>query len=124
MTGWRMGYGYATGPGDDIARSPHYESNSCTASFYTDRGNRGVARAARLGERYAPEFKERLRRDGRRALIIKRIFLPAAKGRVLCVFPNIKATGWPSKKLADALLDDAGVAALSGTAFGTSVKAI
>jgi aspartate/methionine/tyrosine aminotransferase len=34
------------------------------------------------------------------------------------VFPNITATGWPSKKLADALLDDAGVAALSGTAFG------
>ena len=34
------------------------------------------------------------------------------------VFPNVKETGWPSKKLADALLDDAGVAALSGTAFG------
>jgi aspartate/methionine/tyrosine aminotransferase len=34
------------------------------------------------------------------------------------VFPNIGKTGWPSKKLADALLDDAGVAALSGTAFG------
>jgi aspartate aminotransferase len=34
------------------------------------------------------------------------------------VFPNITKTGWPSKKLADALLDDAGVAALSGTAFG------
>ena len=34
------------------------------------------------------------------------------------VFPNIVKTGWPSKKLADALLDDAGVAALSGTAFG------
>jgi len=33
-------------------------------------------------------------------------------------FPNIKQTGWPSKKLADALLDDAGVACLSGTAFG------
>ena len=30
----------------------------------------------------------------------------------------ITKTGWPSKKLADALLDDAGVAALSGTAFG------
>ena len=27
-------------------------------------------------------------------------------------------SGWPSKKLADALLDDAGVAGLSGTAFG------
>ena len=34
------------------------------------------------------------------------------------VFPNIKETGWRSKKLADALLDDANVAALSGTAFG------
>jgi aspartate/methionine/tyrosine aminotransferase len=34
-------------------------------------------------------------------------------------FPNIKQTGWPSKKLADALLDDVGVAGLSGTAFGS-----
>jgi aspartate aminotransferase len=34
------------------------------------------------------------------------------------VFPNITKTGWPSKKLADALFEDAGVAALSGTAFG------
>ena len=34
------------------------------------------------------------------------------------VFPNITATGWDSRHLADALLEDAGVAALSGTAFG------
>ena len=34
------------------------------------------------------------------------------------VFPNITGTGWDSKRLADALLDQAGVAALSGTAFG------
>jgi aspartate/methionine/tyrosine aminotransferase len=34
------------------------------------------------------------------------------------VFPNIKATGRKSKPLADALLEQAGVAALSGTAFG------
>jgi aspartate/methionine/tyrosine aminotransferase len=33
-------------------------------------------------------------------------------------FPNITATGWKSKALADALLDQAGVAALSGTSFG------
>jgi aspartate aminotransferase len=33
-------------------------------------------------------------------------------------FPNITKTGWPSKKLANAFLEDAGVAALSGTAFG------
>ena len=34
------------------------------------------------------------------------------------MFPNITKTGWKSKKLADALLEDAGVACLSGTAFG------
>jgi aspartate/methionine/tyrosine aminotransferase len=34
-------------------------------------------------------------------------------------FPNITQTKWPSKKLADALLDEVGVAGLSGTAFGS-----
>ncbi len=34
------------------------------------------------------------------------------------MFPNITGTGWKSKPLADALLDEAGVAVLSGTAFG------
>jgi aspartate/methionine/tyrosine aminotransferase len=34
------------------------------------------------------------------------------------VFPNTTKTGWTSKKLADALLEEAGVACLSGTAFG------
>jgi aspartate/methionine/tyrosine aminotransferase len=34
------------------------------------------------------------------------------------VFPNITGTGYPSKTLADRLLDEAGVACLSGTAFG------
>jgi aspartate/methionine/tyrosine aminotransferase len=35
------------------------------------------------------------------------------------VFPNITKTGWKSKPLADALLEQAGVAALSGTSFGS-----
>jgi hypothetical protein len=34
------------------------------------------------------------------------------------VFPNITGTGYSSKTLADKLLDEAGVACLSGTAFG------
>ena len=33
-------------------------------------------------------------------------------------FPNIRQTGMTSKKLADALLEQAGVACLAGTAFG------
>ena len=34
------------------------------------------------------------------------------------VFPNIKGTGSPSKEFADRLLEEFGVAALSGTSFG------
>jgi aspartate/methionine/tyrosine aminotransferase len=34
------------------------------------------------------------------------------------VFPNITRTGWQSKPLADALLEEASVACLSGTSFG------
>jgi aspartate/methionine/tyrosine aminotransferase len=34
-------------------------------------------------------------------------------------FPNITGTGQSSKDLADLLLNDAGVACLSGTAFGS-----
>ena len=35
------------------------------------------------------------------------------------VFPNIKETGMPSQELADKILNDAGVACLSGTCFGS-----
>jgi aspartate/methionine/tyrosine aminotransferase len=34
-------------------------------------------------------------------------------------FPSIKGTGWDSRKMADYLLNEAGVACLSGTSFGT-----
>jgi len=40
-------------------------------------------------------------------------------GGAFYVFPNIEGTGWTSKKLADALLEEAGVACLSGTSFGS-----
>jgi len=33
-------------------------------------------------------------------------------------FPNITKTGWKSKALADTLLEQAGVATLSGASFG------
>jgi len=35
------------------------------------------------------------------------------------VFPNVTRTGMPTRELADLLLNDAGVACLSGTAFGS-----
>ena len=38
------------------------------------------------------------------------------------MFPNVTATGWDHKVLADALLAKAGVAVLPGTAFGPMGK--
>jgi aspartate/methionine/tyrosine aminotransferase len=37
-------------------------------------------------------------------------------------FPNVKATGMPSKELADCLLNEAGVACLDGGSFGDHGK--
>ena len=45
-------------------------------------------------------------------------FRCAIPGGAFYAFPNITGTGWSSKALADALLEKAGVACLSGTAFG------
>jgi aspartate/methionine/tyrosine aminotransferase len=39
-------------------------------------------------------------------------------GGAFYVFPNITGTGYSARALADRLLDEAGVACLSGTAFG------
>jgi len=63
------------------------------------------------------EFRRRRDRFVERINQIKGFSCRLPKG-AFYTFPNITGTGWPSKKLADALLDDAGVAGLSGTAFG------
>lgn len=118
MTGWRIGYGVMR---KDLAAHITRlmtNSNSCTASF-TQR----AALAAITGDQsevYAmrSEFERRCRAfvDGLNRIKGFSALMP--KG-AFYVFANITRTGWESKPLADALLADAGVAALSGTAFGS-----
>jgi aspartate aminotransferase len=62
-------------------------------------------------------FRERRDAFVKRVNTIKGFSCRMPKG-AFYAFPNITRTGWPSKKLADAILDEAGVAVLSGTAFG------
>src|SRR5438270_5937764 len=117
MTGWRMGYGVMrTDLATHIARLM-INSASCTASFTQVAGVEALQGPQESVEKMCAEFKKR--RDVRVAGLnkIKGFSCRLPKG-AFYVFPNITKTGWPSKKLADALLDDAGVAALSGTAFG------
>lgn len=117
MTGWRMGYGVMR---SDLAAQfarLMTNSNSCTATFTQMAGIEAVRGDQSEPEKMRQEFQRR--RDVFVAGLnrIKGFSCRLPKG-AFYTFPNIKQTGWPSKKLADALLDDTGVAGLSGTAFG------
>src|SRR2546430_9476020 len=117
MTGWRMGYGVMRADlAAQIARLMT-NSSSCTASFSQIAGIEALRGPQESVDAMRAEFQKR--RDGMVAGLnkIKGFSCRLAKG-AFYVFPNITQNRWPSKKLADALLDDVGVAALSGTAFG------
>jgi len=117
MTGWRMGYGVMRPDlAAQIARL-NTNSNSCTASFTQVAGIAALRGDQSSVEKMSAEFKHR--RDVFVAGLnkIKGFSCRIPKG-AFYVFPNITKTGWLSKKLADAMLEQAGVACLSGTAFG------
>ncbi|HKN72033.1 MAG TPA: pyridoxal phosphate-dependent aminotransferase [Terriglobales bacterium] len=117
MTGWRMGYGVMRPDlAVHIARLMT-NSTSCTASFTQVAGIAALRGDQSSVDTMCAEFKRR--RDAFVAGLnkIKGFSCRIPKG-AFYVFPNITKTGWPSKKLADALLEEAGVACLSGTAFG------
>lgn len=117
MTGWRMGYGVMRADlATHIARLMT-NSNSCTASFSQIAGIEALRGPQDSVDAMRAEFKKR--RDVMVAGLNKiKGFSCRAPHGAFYVFPNITQTGWTSKKLADALLEEAGVAALSGTAFG------
>ncbi len=117
MTGWRMGYGVMRPDlATQIARL-NTNSISCTASFTQMAGIEALRGDQSSVDEMNAEFKRR--RDVFVAGLnkIKGFSCRLPKG-AFYAFPNITKTGWPSKKLADALLEQAGVACLSGTAFG------
>lgn len=117
MTGWRLGYGVMR---PDLAKPLSRlvtNATSCTASFTQIAGIEALRGDQSSVDKMSDEFKHR--RDVFVAGLnkIKGFSCRMSKG-AFYAFPNITKTGWPSKKLADALLEDAGVAGLSGTAFG------
>ena len=117
MTGWRMGYGVMRADLAQHVARLMTNSNSCTASFTQVAGVEAIRGDQSSVDRMCAEFKKRRDLFYDRINRIKGFSCKKPKG-AFYMFPNITKTGWASKKLADALLDDAGVAALSGTAFG------
>ena len=118
MTGWRMGYGVMRA---DLALQMTRlmtNSNSCTASFTQMAGIEALRGDQAPVERMCAEFKRRSEAFVAGLNTVKGFSCLQPKG-AFYVFPNITKTGWKSKPLADALLEQAGVAALSGTSFGS-----
>ena len=117
MTGWRMGYGVMRPDLATHITRLMTNSNSCTASFTQVAGVQAIRGDQSSVDRMRDEFQRR--RDVFVAGLnkIKGFSCRMPKG-AFYVFPNITKTGWKSKPLADALLEQAGVAALSGTSFG------
>jgi aspartate aminotransferase len=117
MTGWRMGYGVMRA---DLAAQVSRlmtNSNSCTASFTQVAGIEALRGDQTSVDQMRKEFQRRRDMFVEGLNQIEGFSCTLPKG-AFYVFPNIKKTDWPSKKLAEALLEDAGVACLSGTAFG------
>src|SRR6201982_2795178 len=117
MRGWRMGYGVMR---PDLAAALSRlmtNSNSCTASFTQIAGVEALRGDQSSVDHMRDEFKKR--RDAFVAGLnqVKGISCRMPKG-AFYAFPNITTTGWPSKKLANAILEEAGVGCPSGTALG------
>ena len=117
MTGWRMGYGVMRADlAVQIARLMT-NSNSCTASFTQIAGIEALRGDQGSVDHMRTEFQRRRDVFVSGLNRIKGFSCRMPKG-AFYVFPNISLTGWKSRPLADALLEEAGVACLSGTSFG------
>ncbi|RKY86472.1 pyridoxal phosphate-dependent aminotransferase [candidate division KSB1 bacterium] len=117
MTGWRLGYGVM--PKDLAAHVTKLmvNSNSCTCSFSQRAGIEALKGPQEESYKMVEQFHKRrdVIVDGLNKIKGFKCLKP--KG-AFYVFPNIKETGKSSKELESILLNEAGVAALSGTSFG------
>jgi len=117
MTGWRLGYGVAPKPLTDAIAKLETNCNSCTPSFIQRAGIVALRSSQEASEAMMAQFK------ARRDVIVDGLnSLPG----ISCVkprgafyaFPNVTGTGIETSTLAKRILEEAGVAVLSGTAFG------
>ncbi len=117
MTGWRLGYGAMPAEFAEIISKLMVNSNSCTSMAVQRAGLEALTGPQDEVRSMLIAFRSRreLIVDGLNA--IDGITCLKPRG-AFYVFPNISALGMKSKPFADMLLQDHGVAALSGTAFG------
>ncbi len=117
MTGWRLGYGVMPEWLVEAVNKLMVNSNSCTASFTQRAGIAALNGPQDAVDLMVAEFTRR-RESFCQGLNSIPGFRCTAPGGAFYAFANITGTGMKSKEMADFLLNEAGVACLSGTAFG------
>lgn len=117
MTGWRIGYGVMNKELASQVTKLMINSNSCTSASTQMAAVEAITGPQDGANKMIKEFKQRrdLIVDGLNS--IKGISCLKPKG-AFYVFPNVKETGVDCKTLSNMILEKAGVAVLSGTAFG------
>ncbi len=118
MTGWRLGYGIV--PEDTFPAIDLFINNtvSSTATFTQLAAMEAfTVESQRVAEEMVQEFHRRrdVFVDGLNSIKGIRCLKPPG---AFYLFPNISGTGLASEEFANRLLNEAGVAALPGTAFG------
>jgi aspartate/methionine/tyrosine aminotransferase len=117
MTGWRLGYAVWPGKLYDQARKLAVNLYSCVNAPTQYAGLAALTGPQEAVRAMVAEF------DKRRKMVVELLNkLPGVscikpKG-AFYAFPNIKRTGWKSKPLVNALLDETGVALVGGPDFG------
>jgi aspartate aminotransferase len=117
MTGWRLGYGVMQPALQAHISKLVTNSVSCTAPFVQRAGLEALANTEAEVSRMVAEFRRR------RDFIVEGLnqipgFHCQCPSGAFYVFPNIQSFGKSSNEFADYLLNEAGVAVLSGTSFG------
>lgn len=119
MTGWRLGYGIMNKELAKRMTDLMINSNSCVATFTQVAGIEALSGPQDAVLAMVEEFKKRrdIIVDGLNS--IKGFSCKKPEG-AFYAFPNITKTGMTSKELADYLLNNAGVATLAGSGFGSA----
>lgn len=117
MTGWRLGFGVFPEFLVEPVTRLVINSVSCTSAFSQHAAIAALTGPMEPSQRMVEEF--RIRRD---AIVEGLNAIPGVScltpDGAFYVFPNITGLGRTSKEVEAHLLEEAGVAALSGTAFG------
>jgi aspartate/methionine/tyrosine aminotransferase len=117
MTGWRLGYAVFPGKLYDYARKLAVNLHSCVNAPTQYAGLAALTGPQDAVHKMIAEFDKRRKvvTEGLNKLPGVSCIVP--KG-AFYAFPNVKRTGWKAKELANALLDETGVATIGGPDFG------